>query len=91
MESKPKEDAEAITQQNALRIKVPVQNERVPERPFVERTLSDPKATVWVIVHPMEISNYWVQPTVSVMENSTWKVKIYVGRPEQGIGDIHDK
>jgi len=71
----------AFAQENALRIKVPVQDERVPERPFVEGTVSDVGATVWVIVHPMEVSDYWVQPAVSVMESSTWKVKIYVGRP----------
>jgi hypothetical protein len=45
-------------QQYALRITVPVQNAGVPERQFVQGTVSDPKATVWVIVHPMEISSY---------------------------------
>jgi len=70
-----------FAQQNAIRIKAPAQDERVPERPFVEGSVSDVKATVWVIVHPMDVSDYWVQPAVSVRESSTWKVKIYVGRP----------
>jgi hypothetical protein len=71
----------AIAQEGILRINVPAQDERVPERPYVEGTVPDPRTTVWVVVHPMETSNYWVQPAVSVKEDRTWKVKIYVGRP----------
>lgn len=53
----------------------------VSERPYVRGTVADPNAKVWVIVHPMEVSNYWVQPRVSVKKDGTWKVCIYVGRP----------
>jgi hypothetical protein len=68
-------------QQFNLRITSPLDKARVPERPYVEGTVTDSNAKVWVIVHPMEVSDYWVQPSVTVKENSTWKVKIYIGRP----------
>ncbi len=53
----------------------------VPERPYVAAKVSNPKAAVWVIVHPMEASDYWVQPQLTVNEDGTWRVSIYVGRP----------
>jgi hypothetical protein len=68
-------------QQVHLRITSPLDKSQVTERPFVEGTVSDPNATVWVIVHPMEVSDYWVQPSVTVKEDGMWKVKIYIGRP----------
>ncbi|TET22124.1 MAG: hypothetical protein E3J71_06975 [Candidatus Stahlbacteria bacterium] len=45
--------------------------------PYVKGTVSDPDAEVWVIVHPMEVSDYWVQPSVSVKDDGTWKVCIF--------------
>lgn len=36
---------------------------------------------VWVVIHPMEASDYWVQPSLTVKNDGTWKVMIYVGRP----------
>lgn len=65
-----------------LNITTPSDKAQVPDRPLIEGTVADPNAGVWVIVHPMEVSDYWVQPSVSVKEDGTWKVKIYVGRPE---------
>jgi hypothetical protein len=63
------------------RITAPGQNARVPWRQFVEGTVSDRKAIVWVIVHPMETMGWWVQPAISVKEDFSWRVEIYVGRP----------
>lgn len=64
-----------------LRITAPSDGAKVPERPFVEGTVADPKAKVWVIVHPMDVSDYWVQPSLTPKKDGTWKVKIYTGRP----------
>jgi hypothetical protein len=64
-----------------LRITAPLDKAKVPERPYVEGTVADSNARVWVIVHPMEVSDYWVQPSVTVKETGAWKVKIYIGRP----------
>lgn len=68
-------------QQLNLRIKSPLDKSKVPERPYVEGTVTNFNAKVWVIVHPMEGSDYWVQPSISVKEDGSWKVKIYIGRP----------
>ncbi len=34
-----------------------------------------------MVVHPMEVSEYWVQPPVTVKKDGTWRVMIYIGRP----------
>jgi hypothetical protein len=70
----------ATAGQLRLRITKPEPGAAVVERPFVEGTVSDPNAEVWVIVHPMEMSEFWVQPAVTVKEDGTWKVQIYIGR-----------
>lgn len=72
--------------QSELLITTPADKTQVPERPMIEGTVADAKAKVWVIVHPMEVSTYWVQPSVTVKEDGTWKVNIYIGR--HGIVDV---
>src|SRR5687768_10657195 len=71
----------SMTAQVKVRVTSPASGSAVPERPIVEGTVSDPKATVWVIVHPLEVSDYWVQPRVTVRENGTWRVQLNIGRP----------
>ena len=63
------------------RVVAPADGASVPERPFVEGTASDPTATVWVVIRPMEGSDYWVQPPVTVRVTGAWKVQVYIGRP----------
>ncbi len=67
--------------QTKVSITSPVDGSSVGERPVVEGMVGDPKATVWVVVHPLEISDYWVQPRLSVRETGSWKVQINIGRP----------
>ncbi len=64
-----------------INITEPTEGPAVPRRPFVKGTVSDPNAKVWVIVHPMETGNYWVQPSLTPKKDGTWKVMIYIGRP----------
>jgi hypothetical protein len=71
----------AHAQELTIRITAPADGAEVPHRPFVEGTVTDSKVEVRVIVHPMETSDYWVQPLVTVRENGKWKVMIYIGRP----------
>ena len=63
-----------------IRIISPMANGTANAQTFVEGHVSDPKAKVWVIIHPMEVSSYWVQPSVSVDKKGTWKVSAYFGR-----------
>lgn len=55
-------------------------NMAVPEEPTVEGKVSNSKAEVWVIVHPMKVSDYWVQQPVTVMDGGTFEVIIHIGR-----------
>lgn len=64
-----------------ISITEPKDGDSVPERPYVKGTVTDPNAKVWVIVHPMEVSDYWVQPSLTVKGDGTWKAKIFIGRP----------
>lgn len=74
-------DAHRNVQRDMLVLILPRDGAVVPERPLVEGTVSDPNADVWVIIHPMDVSDYWVQPRISVRGDGTWTVQVYVGRP----------
>lgn len=67
-----------------VHISEPKDGDSVGYRPYIQGTVANPDAEVWVIVHPINLSAYWVQPTVSVKGDGTWKVKVYMGRA----GDI---
>lgn len=64
-----------------IHITEPKDEDLVPQRPDVKGMVADPNAKVWVIVHPTEVSDFWVQPSVTVKGDGTWKVKIHIGRP----------
>ena len=67
-----------------VRISSPADNATVPEQPVVEGTVSDARATVWVVVHPLETAvntEYWVQPQATLKGDGTWTAEIYVGDP----------
>lgn len=72
--------APTATFSRPISITSPVENEQVIELPIVEGTVSDSAAKVWVIVHPMEVSDYWVQQAVTMKEGGKWKVQIHIGR-----------
>ena len=52
----------------------------VDQRQDVSGSVSDPNATVVVIVHPVADSEFWVQPPIAVRNNGQWKVKAHFGR-----------
>ena len=64
-------------------ITAPCDGAQVAHRSFVEGIASDSSARVWVIVHPMEAADYWVQPTVTLREGGAWKVLSHFGEPGQ--------
>jgi hypothetical protein len=74
--------AVACSQQLKIKIK-PLPDQEVSYRPSIEGVVSDPKAEVWVIVHPMEIANYFVQARVSVKDDGKWKGMVFIGRSEE--------
>ena len=75
-----------VSGQSNINITEPKDGDSVPWRPYVKGTVSDPDSEMWVIVHPMDVSDYWVQPRLSVKREGSWKVKIYIGQP--GYSDV---
>jgi hypothetical protein len=73
-------DAAVATAKLEIIISTPVYGSHVIERPYVAGTVTDPNASLWVVVHPMDVSDYWVQPAVTVRRDGSWKVQIYIGR-----------
>jgi len=65
----------------SLVVEKPTDGSMVTERPWVSGTVADPNTTVWVIIHPMAVSDYWVQPSISVRKDGSWRVMISTGRP----------
>jgi hypothetical protein len=64
-----------------VRITGPVDETAVAERAFIEGTVADAGMRVWVIVHPTEAGDYWVQQAASVRDDGTWKVQAHLGEP----------
>ncbi len=62
-----------------ITIESPSNGEKVDAELFVSGTAHKAKE-VWVIVHPSETPDYWVQPTVTV-KDELWEVQIVIGRP----------
>jgi len=62
-----------------LVITAPQDDSRVQWRTDIKGTVSDPDAEVWVVIHPTEVSQYWVQPRLSVKEDGSWRVRVYFG------------
>jgi len=60
-------------------ITAPCNGSSVSPRDFVEGTVSDANAKVWVVVHSMETSDYWVQPAITLRQYGHWRVLCYFG------------
>jgi hypothetical protein len=58
----------------------PRDDAKVEQRGLIGGTASDSIRDVWVIVHPMDTSSYWVQPRVSVRSGGVWSGMAYFGR-----------
>lgn len=69
-------------QQLRVFITAPPNQSKVGRTPTIDGTVADNEAKVWVIVHPTEESDYWVQQPATVMPDRTWKVTIHVGEPD---------
>ena len=70
----------------SISIKEPTDGLKVTHREYVKGTVSDSHAEVWVVIHPVETSGYWIQPPVTVKNNGAWKVKAYFGRAGMDAG-----
>ncbi len=54
-------------------------------RPFVEGTCSGDDTTVWVVIHPFEIADFFVEPQAACSDG-TWKVEVFFGDKDTPAG-----
>ena len=66
-------------EQLTISLTAPKKGVGVTHRHEVSGKVSDSKADVWVVVRPVEQSDFWVQPPVTVDNDGTWKVTVYFG------------
>jgi len=66
-------------QRPTIKITNPLEGDTVPFRAVVSGTVSDPHTSVWVIVHPLITSGYWVQAKASVKASGEWQTAAFFG------------
>jgi hypothetical protein len=79
----------AIRAQSALQVQItnPKEGSRVAHREQVSGTVSDSAESVWLVIHPLDTSEFWIQPPITVRDDGTWKVIPYFGRsPSRDVG-----
>jgi hypothetical protein len=47
---------------------------------------TDARGKLWIVIHPHETNDFWVQTPVSVDGNNQWRTFPYFGRPKLDIG-----
>jgi hypothetical protein len=74
-------------QEAEVKITSPADGAKVPYRLLMQGTVTGKGTSeIWVVIHPMETSEYWVQPRLSVREGGNWSVQVYIG--EAGKKDV---
>jgi hypothetical protein len=63
-----------------VRIQAPTNGAVVEYRQEVSGILSDREGSVWLVIHPLATSEFWIQPPITVREDGSWKVIPYFGR-----------
>ena len=64
---------------DSIRIITPLNEDSVKEKQLIRGFISRNNSIVWVIVHPMETSDYWVQQQATASTGS-WNCLAYFGR-----------
>jgi hypothetical protein len=65
---------------DSVRITQPANNGLVTAMEALRGNASADVRAVWVVVHPLDTSSYWVQPKVVVATDGTWSGLAYWGR-----------
>lgn len=79
----PKPTTQPRTETRQISITWPKEGSKADARQLVQGTVLNPDERVWVIVHPLNVTAYWVQPPVTVRSDGAWSVMVYLG----GAGD----
>jgi hypothetical protein len=71
-------------QEVTVTITQPAPNAAVAHRQDVSGTTSDPRARIWVVIHPRATGGYWVQTPATVDSDGSWSVCGYFGNAGPG-------
>jgi hypothetical protein len=58
-------------------------------RPLISGRVSTPFTEVWLIIHALETSAYWVQPKATIRSVGSWESTIFLG--DSGMLDVGKK
>lgn len=74
------EDCENTAPRNApIAIAKPCDSSKVGWRTLIAGRVANPQSKVHLIIHPLEVSDYWVQPRITVNSDGSWQVLAYFG------------
>lgn len=73
-----------------IRIVDPVEGGSVTLQYLVKGTVSDPDARVHVIVHPLRVSEMWVQQSPLVDGDGNWQASCVSGTESLGLGERYE-
>jgi len=65
-----------------ISITAPHDNAEVDRPAKTQGTVARPDAQVYIIVHPVGVPEYWVQPKAFVHKDGKWTAMVYLGRPD---------
>ncbi len=77
--------AAAVSQQPVVTIDVPRDRAEVPWRACLSGVTTDENAKLIAVIHPMEISSYFVQPSITHLEHGRFELLLYVGEGSPGL------
>lgn len=82
----------AVGTEAVLSISSPADGSDVPEIINVSGTINvSAPASVYVVVHPVNTGDYWVQQQGSVSNNGTWRVNsVHFGQGQIGVGEVYE-
>lgn len=67
-------------QEVTVSITSPLDNAEVGRPAKTEGIVSYPNSEVYVIVHPVGVPEFWVQPKASVQKDGKWSTTVYLGQ-----------
>jgi hypothetical protein len=71
-----------------VKITAPEQAAEVVRETIVAGTVSDPKARVYVLVHPLRVKPWWVQRVPAPANNDgSWQTLCYFGEAGRGLNE----
>jgi hypothetical protein len=77
-----------------ITISSPTEGDQVSLRHIVEGTSAGVYGSnlkIYVLVYPIEVGRWWVQPDVNILPNGNWDTNVYFGDPANPSKDIGKK